>query len=122
VQGVVSVVERGGRVRDRAQLGIRFHTLLMADGSRLPISTETIYRYGDQPGNGGSKTVVGSAVAGTIIGGLLGGGKGAAIGAMAGAAGGGAAVMSSDRSEAVLPSGTDVTAKLSSPLTVTVDR
>src|SRR5205085_407930 len=49
--GSVVVVERGGKMRERARLGIRFHTLALADGTRLPITTETIYRYGDAPGN-----------------------------------------------------------------------
>ena len=53
--GSVVVVERGGKFKDRARLGIRFHTLVLADGSRLPISTDTIYRYGDAPGDGSAK-------------------------------------------------------------------
>jgi len=44
--GSVMQVERGGKFKERARLGIRFHTLVLADGTRLPISTETIYRDG----------------------------------------------------------------------------
>ncbi len=120
--GSVVVVERGGKMRDRARLGIRFHTLALADGTRLPITTETIYRYGDAPGNGSAKKIGGGAVAGAILGAIIGGGKGAAIGATTGAAGGSAAVMAGDRSEAVFPSGAEVTARIISPVTVTVDR
>ncbi|MGC4085457.1 MAG: hypothetical protein QM736_25880 [Vicinamibacterales bacterium] len=120
--GSVVVVERGGRARNRARLGIRFHTLALADGTRIPISTETIYRFGDDPTNSSAAKIGGGAVAGAILGAIIGGGRGAAIGATTGAAGGGAAVMASDRSEAVFPSGAQITARIVSPLTVTVDR
>jgi hypothetical protein len=120
--GSVVVVERGGKMRDRARLGIRFHTLALADGTSLPITTETIYRYGEAPGNDSAKKIGGGAVAGAILGAIIGGGKGAAIGATTGAAGGGAVVMAGDRSEAVFPSGGQVTARILSPVTVTVDR
>lgn len=120
--GSVVVVERGGRMKERARLGIRFHTLAMADGTRLPISTETIYRYGDAPGDASAKKIGGGAVAGAILGAIIGGGKGAAIGAATGAAGGGAVVMTGERSEAEFPSGADVTARIVSPVTVTLER
>ena len=120
--GSVVVVERGGKLKERARLGIRFHTLALADGTRLPISTETIYRYGDAPGDGSSKKIGGGAVAGAILGAIIGGGKGAAIGAATGAAGGGAVVMAGDRSEAVFASGAEVTARIVSPVTVTLER
>src|SRR5262249_8071445 len=40
VLGSVMLVERGGKFKERARLGIRFHTLVLADGTRVPISTE----------------------------------------------------------------------------------
>lgn len=122
VFGSVVLVERGGRMRDRARLGIRFHTLALSDGTRLPITTETIYRLGDAPGDNSAKKIGGGAVAGAILGAIIGGGKGAAIGATTGAAGGSAAVMAGERSEAVFPSGAQITARILSPITVTVDR
>lgn len=122
VQGVVTAVERGGRVRERAQLGIRFNTLQLTDGTRLPISTSTIFRYGEAPGNDTAKKVGGGAVAGTILGAIIGGGKGAAIGAAAGAAGGSAMVMRGERSEAVFEAGGDITVAIRAPLTITVER
>lgn len=122
VLGSVTLVERGGRLRDRARLGVRFHTLAMADGSRVPITTETIYRYGDAPGNGSAAKIGGGAVAGAILGAILGGGKGAAIGATAGATGGGAAVAAGERSEAKIPAGAEVTARILSPVTLSVER
>ena len=64
----------------------------------------------------------GGAVAGTILGAILGGAKGAAVGAAVGAGGGSAAVMAGDRDAATFPVGTEVTARLVSPVTVTVEK
>jgi len=120
--GSVMLVERGGRFKERARLGIRFHTLVLADGTRLPITTETIYRYGDAPGNSSTAKIGGGAVAGAILGAILGGAKGAAVGATTGAGAGTAAVVAGDRSAAELPVGTEVTARILSPVTVTVEK
>ena len=120
--GTVVVVERGGRLRGRARLGIRFQSLQFAAGTRMPITTETIFRFGDAPSNGSAAKIGGGAVAGAILGAIIGGGKGAAIGATAGAGSGAAAVMNSDRAEAVFPQGSEVTARILSPITVTIER
>jgi hypothetical protein len=120
--GSVMTVDRGGRFKERARLGIRFHTLVLADGTRLPITTETIYRYGDEPGNSSAAKIGGGAVAGAILGAIIGGAKGAAVGATAGAGGGTAAVMVGDRSAATFAAGSEVTARLISPVTVTVEK
>jgi hypothetical protein len=120
--GSVMVVESGGKFKDKARIGIRFNTLVMPDGTRLAISTETIYRSGEPPSNGAAAKVGGGAVIGTILGGLLGGAKGAAVGAAAGAGGGAAAVAAGDRSAVTLAAGTQLTARFLSPVTVTVER
>ena len=120
--GTVTQVERGGKFKERARLGIRFHTLVLADGTRIPISTETIYRDGDSPVNGSAAKIGGGAVGGAILGAILGGAKGAAIGATAGAGGGAATVMAGDRSAVVLAPGTPMTVRILSPVTVTTER
>jgi hypothetical protein len=120
--GSVVQVERGGKFKEQARLGIRFHTIVLADGTNLPISTETIVRLGDSPGNGSAAKIGGAAVGGAILGAILGGAKGAAIGATAGAGAGTAAVTAGDRSSVVLPAGTALTARIMSPVTVTVER
>ena len=97
VVGSVMQVDRGGKFKEAAKLGIRFNTLVMADGTRVPINTDTIIRSGEAPGNNTAKKVGGGAVAGTILGALLGGAKGAAIGGAAGAGAGSAAVAAGDR-------------------------
>jgi hypothetical protein len=120
--GSVMEVDRGGKFKDRARLGIRFHTLVLADGTRVPISTETIYREGAAPGNSSAAKVGGGAVGGAILGAILGGAKGAAIGATAGAGGGTAAVMAGDRSNVVVAPGTPMTVRILSPVTVTTEK
>jgi type IV secretory pathway VirB10-like protein len=34
-QGSVTLVERGGKVRERARLGVRFTSIVLADGTRI---------------------------------------------------------------------------------------
>ena len=120
--GSVSLVERGGKFKERARLGIRFHTLVLADGTRVPINTETIFRDGDAPTASSAQKVGGGAIGGAIIGAIIGGGKGAAIGAAAGAGAGSAAVVAGGRQEAVLAPGTALTARINQPVTVTVEK
>jgi hypothetical protein len=120
--GEVTLVERGGRLRDRARLGIRFTSVVLADGTRIPLETETIYREGDSPTNESAAKIGGGAIGGAIIGGIIGGAKGAAIGGAIGAGGGSAAVMAGGRNPATLPSGTPVTVRVMRPTTVTVEK
>lgn len=120
--GSVTLVERGGKFKERARLGIQFHTLVLADGTRLPVKTETIYRDGDAPGNSSAAKIGGGAVGGAILGAILGGARGAAIGATAGAGGGAAVVAAGDRAAATLPAGTPMTVRVVSPVTVTIEQ
>ena len=120
--GAVTLVERGGKFKERARLGIRFHTLVLADGTRIPMNTETIFREGDAPGNSSAAKIGGGAVGGAIIGAILGGAKGAAIGATTGAGAGTAAVAAGDRSSIVLQPGTPLTVRVQQPVTVTVEK
>jgi len=118
--GSVTQVDRGGKFKERAHLGIRFHTLVLADGTRVPISTETITRDGDAPSS--AAKIGGGAVGGAILGAILGGAKGAVIGGATGAGAGAAATAAGDRSSASLPAGTQTTVRILSPVTVTVER
>ena len=117
--GSVMQVERGGKFKERARLGVRFHTLVLADGTRIPISTETIFREGDAPSS--QSKVGGAAVGGAILGAILGGAKGMAIGAAAGAGAGSAAVAAGERNAATLAAGTSMTVRILQPITVTID-
>lgn len=120
--GSVMLVERGGKFKEAARLGVRFNTIVLEDGTRIPISTETIFRDGPSPSNSSAAKLGGAAVGGAILGAILGGAKGAAIGATAGAGGGAAAVMAGERSSATIPAGTPMTVRVLQPVTVTIDR
>jgi hypothetical protein len=122
VIGSVMEVDKGGKLKTPAHIGIRFHTLVLADGSEVALRTNPIYRDAESPASSSAKKIGGAAVAGAILGGLMGGGKGAAIGAATGAGGGTAAVMSGERAAVNIPSGMFVNATLSSPATITVER
>jgi type IV secretory pathway VirB10-like protein len=120
--GEVTLVERGGRLKDRARLGIRFTSVVLADGTRIPLETDTIYREGDPVTGESAAKIGGGAIGGAIIGGILGGARGAMIGGSAGAGAGTAAVLAGGRNPATLPSGTPVTVRVTKPATVTVER
>jgi len=122
VIGAVMLVERGGKMKERARLGVRFHTVMLANGRQVPLRTEPIYRDGESPVADSSRKIGGAAIGGAVLGAILGGGKGAIAGATAGAAGGTAAVMTGDRHPAVLASGSIVTVKLASPLSFDIER
>jgi hypothetical protein len=120
--GEVTLVERGGKMRERARLGVRFNSVVLADGTRLPMSTETIYREGEPPGRESAAKIGGGAIGGAIIGGILGGAKGAAIGGSIGVGAGTAAVMAGDRNHATLSAGTPLTVRIEEPVVVTVEK
>ena len=120
--GEVTLVERGGRVRERARLGVRFTSIVLGDGTRVPIDTDVILREGSSPTSESAARIGGGAIGGAIIGGLLGGGRGAVLGGSAGAGAGTAAVLAGGRNAATLPSGTPVTVRLLQPTTVTVEK
>jgi hypothetical protein len=120
--GSVSLVERGGKVKERARLGIRFHTLVLADGTQVPLQTDAVYREGEAPAGSSTKKIGGAAIGGAILGAILGGAKGAAIGGATGAGAGTAAVMAGDRHPAALKQGEYLNVKLAAPATITVER
>ena len=113
MRGSVVLAEPAGRLRSPARLGVRFHTLLMDDGTEVPLSTETIYREGRSPGGDSAAKIGGAAVAGSILGAIFGGERGAAIGGSIGAAGGTAAALNGEGEPARLPRGSRLTVRLS---------
>jgi hypothetical protein len=122
LEGTVTVVQRGGKMKDRSRIGVRFETLLLADGTRVPLRTDTIFRDGEPPAGEATSKIGASAVVGAILGAVIGGKKGAAIGGTAGAAGGTAAVLSGEANAATIAAGTPLTVRLTAPVTVTIER
>jgi type IV secretory pathway VirB10-like protein len=122
VRGSVTEVDKGGRVKGKARLAIRFHTIVLADGSELALKTDPVVREGQSPGGESAAKVGGAAIGGAILGAILGGGKGAAIGAGVGAGGGTAAVMAGDRNTVTIPAGSTVSVRIQQPVSVTVEK
>ncbi|MGV3515574.1 TrbI/VirB10 family protein [Luteitalea sp.] len=122
LMGNVTLVDEGGRMRERARLGIRFHTLVLADGSEVRLPTETIYREGESPAKGSAAKIGGAAVGGAILGAIMGGGKGAVIGAATGAGSGTGWAMAGDRRPAELRSGQALAVRVSDSVTTEIVR
>ena len=120
--GNVTLVEEGGKVRERARLGVRFHTLVLADGTEVRLPTETIYRDGESPAGRSAAKIGGAAVGGAILGAIMGGGKGAVIGAATGAGSGTGWAMAGDRRPAELRSGQSLTVRVSDAVSTQVER
>lgn len=121
-EGSVVLVERGGKFKERSRIGVRFHTLVLADGTRMAMQSEPVYREGSTPSNESAAKIGGAAIGGAILGAIVGGGRGAAVGGSIGALGGTAAVMAGGRNAAVLAAGSSVTVRLAAPVTVTVEK
>jgi hypothetical protein len=122
VLGSVIQVERGGKMKSAARIGVRFHTLVLPDATRLPLQTEAVYREGKSPGQESAAKVGAAAVGGAILGAIIGGGKGAAIGGAVGAAGGTGAMMAGGRNPAILSAGTALTIRLNQAVAVVIER
>ncbi len=122
VQGSVTQVDTGGKVKERARLGVRFHTVVLADSTRVALRTDPVVREGTSPAGESAAKIGGAAAGGAILGAILGGSRGAAIGGAIGAAGGTAATMAGDRNPALLAQGSTVTVRILQPVTVTIEK
>ncbi len=121
VSGVVTGVERAGRVKGRAQVAFRFSTIdPPGEAERLSMRTDTIARVAQATKKTDAAKIGGGAAGGAIIGGILGGGDGAAKGAAIGGAAGTGVVLGTRGKEIRLGPGTPVAVRLSAPLTVRV--
>jgi hypothetical protein len=119
VTGLVTQAVRPGKVKGRARLGVRFHTLEPAgDNERYRISTNSWVRVAPGTKKKDAATIAIPATGGAIVGGLVGGKKGAAIGAAAGGGGGTAVVLSTRGKEVRLGRGAVLLVRLTEPVTV----
>ena len=132
VKGEITEVVRPGRVKGKAQIGLRFNSLTLRSGVTRALSA-TLTGFGGAGGEGFDKKegkvqgvsskgedagrVIGTTADGAIIGGLA--GRSAAAGA-AGAASGGLGgliwVLASRGKDVVLTPGTDMNIQLTRPL------
>lgn len=122
LMGSVTLVEEGGRLRERSRLGVRFHTLVLANGTEVRLPTETIYREGESVAGRSAAKIGGAAVGGAILGAIMGGGKGAVIGAATGGASGTGWAMAGERRPAELRSGQALAVRVSDAVSTQVER
>ncbi len=137
VKGAVTQVVRPGRVKGKAQIGLRFESMTLANGITRPLRAtlsgfagngkegfhkeeskiEGESTKGSDAGKVAQTTVTGAEI-GTLAGvGTHSVGKGLGIGSAAGAAGGLIWVLASRGKDIMLPSGTNLELELSAPLT-----
>jgi hypothetical protein len=119
VMGVVTDVERSGRVKGRARVAYRFNSV-RAGGENYDIQTSSISHLAPATKGSDAKKIAIGAGAGAAVGALLGGGDGAAKGAAIGGAGGTGVVLATRGKEVHMGPGADVTTKLTAPVTVRV--
>jgi hypothetical protein len=121
VDGVVTGARRSGRVKGRAELRVRFDTLLVkGDAQQYTIRTGLVTRRAPATHKKDALEIGVPAIGGAVIGGILGGKKGALVGGTVGGGAGSAVVLSTRGQEVRLPRGTHLAVKLLAPVTVRV--
>lgn len=137
VKGSVTEVTKPGRVKGRAQIGVRFESITLPSGLTWTMratlasysgSGEEDFKRDEGRIEGKSTkgkdagTVATTATQGTIIGGLATrSGKGAGIGALSGGVAGLVMILATRGPHVVLPPGTNFELELSSPLSFDLD-
>ena len=119
VTGVVTDAKGSGRVKGRARIAMRFSGL-RANGESYDIKTSGYAQEAAATKKQDAEKIAIGAGAGAALGAILGGGSGAAKGAAIGGAGGTGVVLATKGKEVHLGPGTQVTTKLTAPLTVRV--
>jgi hypothetical protein len=118
VEGVVSSVDAGGKVKGRATLAVRLTSLTLANGQTVDLRTSS---YGVQARGTKKKDAmkvgIGAGV-GAAIGAIAGGGKGAAIGAGAGGGAGTGVVLATRGEPAVIPAESRIRFTLTAPVQI----
>ena len=119
--GHVTVAERSGRVKGRARIAFRFTRLdPPGEAERVAVQTGVISQLAEATKKQDAAKIGGGAAGGAIIGGIVGGGSGAAKGAAIGGAAGTGVVLSTRGKDVRMAPGTNLSVKLTAPLTVRV--
>lgn len=120
VKGEVSAVEPSGKVKGRARLALRFHSIAV-EGHEAPYTIAArIDRLAPATKGEDAAKIAIPGAAGAVIGGIVGGKKGAAIGGAIGGGGGTAVVLSTAGEEVRMPRGTVLTVPLDQGIDVRV--
>ena len=119
--GHVTEVDRAGRVKGRARVAFRFTSLdAPGPGGRTTIKTESVIREAEATKRKDATKIGGSAAGGAVLGAIIGGGDGAAKGAVIGGAAGTGLVLSTRGKAVTVPSGTNLTIRLTAPVTIRI--
>jgi hypothetical protein len=119
VEGRVTNVDPGGKVKGVATMAIVLSRIHTADGQAIPLQTDAFERRAAPSHTADAAKIGAGAALGAIIGAIAGGGKGAAIGAGAGGAAGAGAVLMTRGKPVSIPSETRINFRLRSPVTIT---
>jgi hypothetical protein len=122
VDGRVSDVDRGGKVRGVAAMGVELTRIRTADGQTISVQTDAFERRAESGHTNDAAKVGIGAAAGAIIGAIAGGGKGAAIGAGVGGGAGAGSVLMTRGKPVTFPSETRINFRLRAPVTITEKR
>jgi hypothetical protein len=118
VEGRVVSTEQAGRVTGVAELAVELTGVLLSNGERVQLLTDTVTQLGERSrGQDVAKVGTGAAI-GAVIGAIAGGGKGAAIGAATGAGAGTAGVVLTRGKPVILTPETQLSFQLRAPVTV----
>lgn len=116
--GTVSFVERSGRVKGVARMGVKLTEIHASDGTVIPVATDSYVVVAKKTyGKDAQKVGIGAGV-GAAIGAIAGGGGGALKGAGAGAGAGGGAVLATRGDPAVIASESVLTFTLEQQISV----
>lgn len=118
VKGQVVLARPSARVKGRARLALRFHSMNVR-GDVYPMAAQVSRVAPATKGEDAEKIAL-PAVGGAVVGAITGGKKGAAIGAAAGAGAGTAVVLSTRGREVSLAKGSAVTLRLQKAVKVRV--
>ena len=119
VDGTITSLDRGGRVKGVAEIHLELTSMRTADGQTVKITTDSFVKQAATSKKEDAAKVGIGAGSGAAIGAIIGGGKGAAIGAGAGGAAGAGTVIATRGKDAVLPVETQLTFHLGAAVTVT---
>jgi hypothetical protein len=117
--GSVTEATRSGRVKGRARIAFRFHTMEL-DGERYTVRTALVAREAEGTKKEDAKKIGIGAGIGAVVGGIVGRGKGAAVGAGVGGGAGTGAVLATRGDEVGLQAGTAIRTSLAAALNVRI--
>jgi len=115
--GHVTGAQESGKVKGRAELGVRFDRISVGPVS-YDIATKPLYWVAAGTKKDDAVKIGVGAAAGALVGAIAGGKKGAAIGTAIGAGGGTAVVLATDGDEIRLASGRKLKVSLTDPLLI----